>query len=389
MDSDGVAALIGGVYDAALDESAWPRVLPVLGQALDSPKVVLEWVEAGSHAASAQLTLDWDPAVVARYLRDYVQDDPLILDAIRRPHGSVFTDDMLPDYSNYRRGAVYNDIYAPSGAHHVIASFMMRDIGDDDGRSLVLAFRRGIEAGPYSAAERRLFGTVLPHITRSFLIRQRFAGTRLAAGGMGDAMAAMGKAAALVDAEARVVEMNDRARRLLAAADGLVLRTGRIVATAAASRGRLGRLIAATVRATDGAPPPAKGILRVPRPSGRRPYALLVAPVPSRAAWGLSGERLAVVFIHDPAETLEAVQPETVAALHGLTPAEARAAAALASGQSPQGYAASAKLSINTVRWTLKQAMAKTDTNTQAALVRRILSGPVVRTPDADSGPGP
>ena len=62
--------------------------------------------------------------------------------------------------------------------------------------------------------------------------------------------------------------------------------------------------------------------------------------------------------------------------LYGLTPAEARLAAALVAGQSLVDFATEAEITANTARWTLKQVFAKTDTHRQAELVRRLLTGP-------------
>ena len=69
--------------------------------------------------------------------------------------------------------------------------------------------------------------------------------------------------------------------------------------------------------------------------------------------------------------------------LYGLTPAEARLAAALVAGQSLADFAAGRKITDNTARWTLKQVFAKTDTRRQAELVRRLLTSPA-----ALAGPG-
>jgi len=63
-----------------------------------------------------------------------------------------------------------------------------------------------------------------------------------------------------------------------------------------------------------------------------------------------------------------------LARLHGLSPAEARLAAALSRGSSLADYAEAASLSINTVRWTLKRVFVKTDTHRQAELVRLLMS---------------
>lgn len=57
----------------------------------------------------------------------------------------------------------------------------------------------------------------------------------------------------------------------------------------------------------------------------------------------------------------------------GLTLAEAELAVALAEGETLDEYSVRRELSIHTVRWTLKQAMAKTETHRQAEFVGKVL----------------
>ena len=70
----------------------------------------------------------------------------------------------------------------------------------------------------------------------------------------------------------------------------------------------------------------------------------------------------------------KAPHPDSIAALLGLTPAEAAVTAALCSGESLAGYATRRGLSRHTVRTLLRNAMAKTGTHRQAELVSLVLS---------------
>jgi DNA-binding CsgD family transcriptional regulator len=56
-----------------------------------------------------------------------------------------------------------------------------------------------------------------------------------------------------------------------------------------------------------------------------------------------------------------------------LTPAETRLAIALFKGQSVETYAKEAAISINTVRWHVKQIYAKTGVNRQSRLIHVLL----------------
>lgn len=78
-----------------------------------------------------------------------------------------------------------------------------------------------------------------------------------------------------------------------------------------------------------------------------------------------------MILIHDPGRPTE-IMSEGLKTL-GLTPAEARLAAALAVGDRLADYAAATGLRPHTVRSTLKAALAKTGTHRQSELVSLVL----------------
>ena len=113
--------------------------------------------------------------------------------------------------------------------------------------------------------------------------------------------------------------------------------------------------------------------LAIPKPSGGRALHLLAMPaitsMEENFAAFLSGKPNAVVMVSDPDQ--QPPPPEKrLQAIFGLTPAEAKLAAALASGMSVSDYARDVGVTENTARWTLKQVQAKTDCRRQTDLVR-------------------
>ena len=67
--------------------------------------------------------------------------------------------------------------------------------------------------------------------------------------------------------------------------------------------------------------------------------------------------------------------PDHLAAVFRITPAEARVLAALVTGQTAAAYAASAGVSVNTVRKQIAMLMAKMQCNRQSELVRKAILG--------------
>lgn len=118
--------------------------------------------------------------------------------------------------------------------------------------------------------------------------------------------------------------------------------------------------------------------MTIARPSLQRAYQVLVTPLPKPPSFKLALRHamsipLAAVFITDP-EINVVPRAEVLAKLYRLTKAEAKLAAALASGMSTKAYAEQEGRSVHYVRWLLKQVEAKTDTRRITDLIRLITS---------------
>jgi DNA-binding CsgD family transcriptional regulator/PAS domain-containing protein len=183
----------------------------------------------------------------------------------------------------------------------------------------------------------------------------------------------------LLDAQGRLLSANAAARRIGSAGDGLEVTASGLRAAEPDDQRRLARAIA-SARVTWGRPLDADAIVVVRRSSGPQGYPVLVVPVAAASLEGESGHGVAsgpaaLLLIGNPTARFEP-PPELVVRLYGLTPAQARLACALASGDSVEDYAERAGITISTARWTLKQVLARTGVERQSELVRLLLTGP-------------
>ena len=111
---------------------------------------------------------------------------------------------------------------------------------------------------------------------------------------------------------------------------------------------------------------------RVPRSGGRTAYVVIVTPMSPHPRPPWSGGSVLVV-IRDP-ESATILPAFRLEALFGLTPSEARLTARLARGESLKHIATAHNIAIGTARNQLKQALAKTGTNSQASLTSLVLA---------------
>ena len=186
---------------------------------------------------------------------------------------------------------------------------------------------------------------------------------------------------ALVTREARLVHANQAAWALLRKKDGVSLDAkGLFAAAKPGETAALRRLIdECTVPAGGG------GVARLTRPSGKRPFEVLVAPLGARGRDDTSHRAVAMVFLRDP-EAKPRPVPALLRELYRLTPGEARLAADLLADRSLLEIAEARRLSRETLRTQLKALFLKTGTNRQSELIGFLATGLAVVLRDGGAG---
>lgn len=193
----------------------------------------------------------------------------------------------------------------------------------------VIAVLRTARQGPFGEPELSLLGRLSPHFRRAVQLQFRLQGAALQRLSIEAALERLPFGVVIADAGGRVLLANPAARDMAAAADGLLIRDGRLGTAHPPATAALLRLIGeATTAASQHRG--AGGTLSVPRPSGRRSWAILVAPLgPHTTRLAPPHAPAAVVLIHDLEQPPHLLGPRLVE-LCGLTPGEARLAVALA-----------------------------------------------------------
>jgi DNA-binding CsgD family transcriptional regulator len=165
--------------------------------------------------------------------------------------------------------------------------------------------------------------------------------------------------------------MNRAAESIVQLDDGLNIREGRLCARRAFETAKIAKLIGgATAEAKLGA-----GRMLVGRYVGLPPYVLTVAPL--RTNMAVDDRRLALIVVVDPQR--HSPSEEDLAEFFGLSPAEARLAAALLTGKTLAQIAAGTGIRITTLRTQLGSILRKVGAERQSDLIR-ILSSTGIET---------
>lgn len=204
-------------------------------------------------------------------------------------------------------------------------------------------------------------------------LRRALAG--LAGGGAERALDLIALGVVLLDGEARVLHANRAARAMAAAGDFVTLRQDALGAAGAPCNRALREAVTDALDAARAGDEKAIGIM-LERADDARAVAALVCALPQPPQTPAALHR-AAVFLSPPARERRVSEP-LLMDLFGLTPTEARVAAALAGGARPSDVAAELAVSQTTVAFHMRNLFQKTGTHRQTDLVALILAGPMM-----------
>jgi PAS domain-containing protein len=154
----------------------------------------------------------------------------------------------------------------------------------------------------------------------------------------------LGAGVIVTDNCGRVIEMNRAAESIVRLEDGLLIRNGQLCAKRVFETTKVTKLIAGAT--AEGKPGAAAGRMLIGRCDGLPAYVLTMAPL--RADRAVGNHQFAMIVVVDP--TQHSPSEKDLAEFFGLSPAEARLAAALLTGKTLSDIAANSGIRITTLR---------------------------------------
>lgn len=375
-------AVIEALYRAALDEQLWPAALREL-TALTGSQASSFWVLDGSKEGAPRLPtftfINFDPAAVREYLESTAQLDPTVRYLAAHPREAIVHDGLLRN-SRDEASRAYHDW------HERKIETRFRMVGQArlaPGVQAGVALHRTAKAGRYEPRDIERFAVLHSHLERALAIAVRLGSLGAMQQFGAEWLDRTGSAVVLLDEGCRVVFVNRAALQLQAREDGFRLAPAGVELAGRKENAKLQSLIADVISPGGSPGDSAGGFLRASRPSGKRPYGLSVFPA-SRASSPLSVFRPAVCIVVVDPEEQPPLPVERLESAFGLTRAEARLAAELATGEDLRVVAEKLKITYGTARTRLAQIFEKTGTRRQGELIRLLL----LTLPEAGLRPG-
>jgi DNA-binding CsgD family transcriptional regulator len=362
------------IYDCALAPSGWQQLPATLAAAFGSERCLIHTRDLRSGACGILgATENLFAAGVSRYADHYFKMDVWAPGARKVGPGIARISEDLVSDQQVRESEFYQDFCRHLGIFHVAVAFLEVEPQFVGG----IGIHRPHNAAGFDRDDRAALNLLLPHLSRALQLQRRLGdyrnGHRIAV----EALNEMGCGVILVGSVGQILFANSAAEGMLRRADGIVSRHGGLHASNGPQDEELQRRIEVSGRAAIGAAFGSGGVLALQR-TNAPPLSLLICPVPQDAL-DLGMLRHPVIIFVDEPDSRRPPAPSLLREIYGLTPAEARLAAALLAGGRLKDYADEAGITLSTAKTQLKQIFAKTGDNRQSDLIRTLVSNLVIR----------
>lgn len=357
--------LLGAIYDAALDSTAWIGCLEQLRREFDGNYTAIIVRPGSEDDLGLIVSAAGDHRVVP-------PDNPLIeLSPFSdMPADRVMTvGDVMTD-ADWRTSHYYREWCAPRDVHYVLAL----DIGTRDGGIYGFRVTRPESATPFSPRDRDLCRQLLPHFKRALNLHLSVSKERKIGALYSHSMGKLMVASIVLDENGDVLESNGLAQAVLELKDGLRLAGNRLEATYAVENRKLQQLLRDALAHKSAAGAGETAALSISRPSGKVAWGLMIQPIsPDEWTKGRHHRPSVAIFVRD-AESHAHPPVKLAQQLFSLTPAETALAIELANGLSLEEAAEALNIRRNTARAHLRSIFSKTGVRRQTELVRIFLN---------------
>lgn len=364
LDQPGFAAAIDAWHATAIGDCDWRGPLLEAERSLGATGVILHAMERGRPADTALIIASKSvPQESIESFPAFAEHDVRGAWAVRAPSGMLITDQEIGDPAALDRTLIYAELYRPFDLGRC-AAIRIDDkaaIGLPGSLALFLNVLRANNSEAPDAEFRRRIHALANAAHSALRTAAAFSALRASTRASAAAIDALSMAVVFLGRQGNVMEANRAALGVFNRGDGLACTLGMLAPSNPLSRRALERALAVSVINRG-----RSHFVLVSRP-GKRPYGLIVTPVPcDEAVPALAPNAHAVVFIIDPDEQVDPPHAAWRSAFH-LTDAESDVAALLVQGLSYREIADRRTVSLETTRTQIKRLYAKLGVSNQTA----------------------
>lgn len=362
--------LIRRIYEAALDQSQWQAFVEELSDAYEGASVGFGLQLPGfPRPEGALYATGFKPEYRARF-SEYVARGLPWEEARRKNFVGRFglASEVFPD-EEIAATDYYQEWMKPQGLAPVGPIGHTLALEEGSPVAAVAIFRAG-DGGRWTTKDLVLGDLLVPHLAQAYRIHSRVRENAALA----EALDRLPTGVILLDSRGHRVLSNRTADYVIGLDDGLGIEKAAPRAHLPAENAALESMIREATTATATGRVPEGNVMAVTRPSGRRAFPLMLAPLLSSTAESTLSDAVAVLYVSD-LESHSLPLADALRSLYNLTNAEIELVELLCDGCSLEEAAERRGVTMNTARSQLKQVFFKTNTSRQSELVRLVLAG--------------
>lgn len=367
--------VVEDIYRAGSGLHSWLRPIQQVADIFDAWAVQLLGVNKKTGVMLFSFESGSGPAVGAiEYLRHYHRIDPRLGKFLPAPRGEWFACEEHFDEAFVANSPFYQDYLIPLGGRYLYGT----KLHDDESSTVLIGHLSRAGNPPLSLAEKEAFRRLSTHFQRALDIKRTLEARADRHSVGAELLEKLRQPMILIDNERRITYRNRSAAEMLSRRDIVYDSEGMLACRNADSDldltiaiRNLGLVPISTVG--DQVCIQDRRVVRLKRRDGSRVAGTLIAlrPESTMGSFGRTPQALFTVF--EPGAPVD-IDPFILSTTFDLTPAEARVAAAIVGGGSPEQCAKELNVKVSTVRSQLVAIYRKTGATGQADLVRLILS---------------
>jgi DNA-binding CsgD family transcriptional regulator/PAS domain-containing protein len=365
--------LIAHIYDAALDSTLWPDVLPGIAEFANGRSPGLLAKDSTKRHVNAHWHAGIDPDFMRLYAETYSKLGPVATSACGQV-GEIFAAPDLVPYDEFCGSRFYREWAAPQGWIDVAVAVIDRSATG----CAYLTIARDDASGMVDDTMRERMALVVPHVRRAVLIGRAIEFKQAETAAFADILDGLSAGFFLVDANGRIAHANAAGHDMLSADDFLRSVGGRLVARDADADRTLRETAAASAAGDD------IGMKAIALPlsarNGERYVAhLLPLSAGTRRRTATAHGATAALFVRK-ATMDQPSSPEAIGKTYNLTPAELRVLLAIVEIGGVPEVADALGVAESTIKTHLGRLFEKTGAGRQADLVKIVagFSAPLV-----------
>lgn len=379
--------LLLDLYQCPTDSSRWPMMLDRVCDTMQARSAVIQLLVNDDHRPYARWMVRDTHSEAVRALHDrYFADE--VNPRLRIPDLSVWKKlpDIVRDTDLFEvDDPIYADLQQRLAAVQ-LGFFTSVRIPISEHETLALILHRDSQARKgFTGRDENFALTLMPHLRQAIQLTSTLQQRTDHVDQLNQALNQVRTALLLCSADGSVHWMNHAAQHILTQRDCLRVVDHRLKATHAQENMQLRRMIADAAGTPVNDAPSVQRLLVLHGTQAShselqvRAQSLESTNISTPFAFPSCWNKPVLLMFSDPG-THPSLPAGLLGTLFTLSPAEARLAAALCQGLSTNEYAHQQDLSVGTVRFQLKQIMAKTRVSRQSQLIQRFYSSVIAHT---------